>query len=58
VPAEELDDLLQRLVVAKYALQAHDEAAAVAALDRALETARKLLTEAHDNKLVRRHPAR
>ena len=57
MPAEELDDLVQRLTVAKLALEAHDEDAALAALDIALATARRLLTDAHDNQLVRRRPA-
>jgi hypothetical protein len=57
VPAEEIDDLVQQLVVAKMALEAHEDAAALAALDIALATARRLLTDAHDNQLVRRRPA-
>jgi hypothetical protein len=57
MPAEELDDLVQRLVVAKMALETQDEAAALAALDAALATARRLLTDAHDDQLVRRRPA-
>jgi hypothetical protein len=57
VPAEALDDLVQRLTVAKMALEAHDEPVAVAALDAALAIARRLLTEAHDDHLVRRHPS-
>jgi len=56
VPAEQLDDLVQQLVVAKMALEAGDEAQVVASLDAALATARRLLTAAHDNELVRRHP--
>ncbi|MDQ1685700.1 MAG: hypothetical protein QOC82_2437 [Frankiaceae bacterium] len=58
VPAEELDDLVQRLAVAKMALEARDEQAALDALDAALAMARRLLTDAHDNQLVRRRPAR
>ncbi|MBV9099348.1 MAG: hypothetical protein JO079_14950 [Frankiaceae bacterium] len=57
MPAEALDDLVQRLTVAKMALEAGDSERAVAALDVALATARRLLTEAHDNQLVRRRPA-
>jgi len=57
VPAEALDDLVQRLTVAKMALEAGNDAAALAALDVALATARRLLTEAHDDQLVRRRPA-
>jgi hypothetical protein len=57
VPAEELDDLVQRLTVAKMALETHDEAAALAALDAALAIARRLLTDAHDDQLVRRRPS-
>lgn len=58
MPAEELDDLVQRLAQAKMALEAHDEAAALDALDNALGIARRLLTDAHDDQLVRRRPAR
>ncbi len=57
MPAEELDDLVQRLTVAKLALEAGDQEAALAALDIALATARRLLTDAHDDQLVRRRPA-
>ena len=45
---EDLDDVVQGLAVAKYALEAHDEPAAAAAIDAALETARRLLTESSD----------
>jgi len=58
VPAEELDDLVQRLVVAKMALEAGDGDRAAASLDAALVTARRLLTAAHDDELVRRRPTR
>jgi Cdc6-like AAA superfamily ATPase len=58
MPAEALDDLVQRLTVAKMALEAGDAATALTALDVALATARRLLTEAHDDHLVRRRPAR
>jgi pimeloyl-ACP methyl ester carboxylesterase len=57
VPAEDLDDLVQRLAVAKMALEAHDEGAAITALDAALAIARRLLTDAHDDQLVRRRPS-
>ena len=57
MPAEDLDDLVQHLVVAKMALEARDESAALTSLDIALTTARRLLTDAHDNRLVRRRPA-
>ena len=57
VPAEELDDLVQRLVVAKYALEAEDPETAAASIDRALATARRLLTDARGDQLIRRHPA-
>lgn len=57
MPAEDLDDLVQQLTVAKMAIEASDEPTAIAALDRALATARRLLTDAHDDKLVRRRPA-
>ena len=42
--SEHLDDLVQRLAVAKYALAAGDEQAATDAVDAALTLARKLLT--------------
>lgn len=51
--AEELDDLVQRLAVAKYALSAHDERAAAEAIDAALATARRLMTESHGDSLLR-----
>jgi hypothetical protein len=44
VQAEALDDLVQRLAVAKYALEAHDEKAAAEAVEAALALARKLMT--------------
>jgi hypothetical protein len=44
VQAEDLDDLVQRLAVAKYALAAGDEQAATDAVDAALALARKLLS--------------
>ena len=55
--AEALDDIVQRLAVAKYALQAHDEAAAEAAIDAALVVARELLTAERGKHMVRRRPA-
>jgi hypothetical protein len=55
--SEALDDVVQRLAVAKYALQAHDEAAAEAAIDAALAALRKLLTEERGEHMVRRRPA-
>ena len=42
--SEDLDDLVQRLAVAKYALAAGDEQAASDAVDAALTLARRLLT--------------
>ena len=44
VQHEELDDIVQRLAVAKYALAAHDEAMAREAIDAALQMARALMT--------------
>ena len=55
--AEVLDDIVQRLAVAKYALQAHDEVAAEAAIDAALAVARKLITDDRGDTMVRRRPA-
>jgi hypothetical protein len=42
--AEELDDLVQHLAVAKYALEADDKARACDALDAAMVIARRVLT--------------
>ena len=53
VQAEELDDLVQRLAVAKYALDAGDGAAASEALDGALALARTLMTREHGDSLLR-----
>ncbi len=53
VQDEELDDIVQRLAVAKYALAAHDEVAAREAIDGALEMARRLLTAARGSSLLR-----
>jgi hypothetical protein len=48
--AEELDNLVQHLAVAKYALEADDKARASEALDAALVIARRVLTrEAREN---------
>ena len=55
--SEDLDDIVQSLAVAKYALQAHDDAAAEAAIDAALALARKLITEDRGQHMVRRRPA-
>ena len=55
--AEPLDDIVQSLAVAKYALQAHDEPAAEAAIDAALAVARKLITDDRGEHMVRRRPA-
>ena len=53
VQAEDLDDLVQRLAVAKYALAAGDEAAAAEAVDAALALARHLMTRDHGESLLR-----
>ena len=53
VVGEELDDIMQRLVVAKYALAAHDEALAHEAIDAALEMARRLMTDRRSGSFVR-----
>ena len=55
--AEELDDVVQALATAKYALEAQDGPAAEAAIDSALAKARCLLSRARDEKLVRKRPA-
>ena len=55
--AEDIDDLVQTLAVAKYSLEAHDEAAAHAAVDKALGQARGLLSSARDEGFVRTRPA-
>ena len=55
---EELDDIVQRLAVAKYALAAQDEAMAREAIDAALEMARRLLTARRGSSLVRSQAAR
>ena len=51
--AEDLDDLVQRLAVAKYALAAHDVDAAGDAVDAALALARRLMTSDKGDSLVR-----
>jgi hypothetical protein len=53
VQAEDLDDLVQRLAVAKYALTASDEQATAEAIDAALALARRLVTEARGESLLR-----
>jgi len=57
VQAEDLDDLVQRLAVAKYALDAGDQAAASQALDAALALARRLMTRDHGESLLRTRPS-
>jgi Cdc6-like AAA superfamily ATPase len=47
---EELDDLVQHLAVAKYALEAGDSDRASSALDSAMEIARRVLTRNHQAK--------
>jgi hypothetical protein len=56
VQDEELDDIVQRLTVAKYALAAEDEALAREAIDAALEMARRLLTARHGTSVLRSRP--
>ena len=53
VQGEDLDDLVQRLAVAKYALDAGDQAAATDAVDAALALARRLMTREHGDSLLR-----
>ena len=62
--AEELDDLVQRLAVATYALEADDKARASEALEAAMVIARRVLTRqqaergpAGDASMVRSHPS-
>ena len=55
--AEDLDDIVQRLAVAKYALAAHDEAKAAEAVDEALAAARRLMTAERGSTLVRSRAA-
>lgn len=57
VQDEELDDIVQRLAVAKYALAAHDEVTAAEAVDAALELARRQLTAARSATLIRSRAA-
>jgi hypothetical protein len=57
VRTEELDDIVQGLAVAKYALETHDEDAAVAAVDAALVRARRLLSAETAGDLTRSRPA-
>jgi hypothetical protein len=53
VQTEALDDLVQRLAVAKYALAAGDAQAATDAVDAALALARKLLSSDSRDSLLR-----
>ena len=62
--AEELDDLVQHLAVAKYALEAGDSARAADAVDAAMAIARRVLTRnqaelgsAADGSMVRSRPS-
>ena len=55
--AEDLDDLVQLLVEAKYALEVHEDRAARVALDAALTKARHLLTASVNGELTRTRPA-
>ena len=57
VQAEELDDLVQRLAVAKYALAAGEAQAAADAIDAALAQARRLMTSANGDTLLRSRAA-
>jgi hypothetical protein len=57
VQAEDIDDVVQALAVAKYALEAHDEPAALDAIDVALSKARTLLSNARDERFVRTRPS-
>jgi hypothetical protein len=57
VQAEDLDDLVQRLAVAKYALAAGDEQAAAVSIDAALSLARRLMTSEHGQSLLRTRAA-
>ena len=54
---EDLDDVVQALAVAKYALEVHDEDAAADAVDTALATARRLLSVDAPADLTRSRPA-
>ena len=51
--SEDLDDLVQRLAVAKYALDAGDPQAATEAVDAALALARRLLSSDERDTLLR-----
>jgi len=62
--AEEIDNLVQHLAVATYALEADDKARAAAALDAAMVIARRVLTRkqaergpAADESMVRSQPS-
>ena len=50
---EDLDDLVQRLAVARYALDAEDLTTTSDAIDAALAIARKLMTDGHGESLLR-----
>ena len=62
--AEELDDLVQHLAVAKYALEAGNPSQASDAVDAAMAVARRVLTRnqaqrgpADDGSMVRSYPS-
>ncbi|HET7312496.1 MAG TPA: hypothetical protein VFJ17_14355 [Mycobacteriales bacterium] len=62
--AEELDDLVQHLAVAKYALEASDTSRASDAVDAAMAIARRVLTRnqaeggaAAEGSMVRSYPS-
>ena len=57
VQAEDLDDIVQRLVVAQYALEAKDVPTAAQSIDHALRTARRLMSAAAGGDLRRTRPA-
>jgi hypothetical protein len=57
VEIEALDDVVQHLAVAKYALEAHDREAALAAVDAGLSTARRLMSDTDTTDFVRSRPA-
>lgn len=56
--SEDLDDILQGLAVAKYALEAHDAAAAAAAIDATLATVRRVMSaQVRSDDLLRGRPS-
>ncbi|MDQ1697067.1 MAG: hypothetical protein QOJ03_2420 [Frankiaceae bacterium] len=57
VQAEDLDDIVQRLAVARYALEADDAATATAAIEAALDVARRLMSTGAGADFVRSRPA-